>query len=930
MPISARALSQTLADTVIVYDANLDDPLGSTCVWHTAPSSLVASLSRSTAVGMTAREIIAENPSRSAPHYDRWVEGLLRGALMKNEPVGDAYPLTDAASIAVVAVPFQTHDGRTQLMVALNMALAGADVLAPAGQREGLIVIEGETVLSATTTAVEVLGLERRLLRRLSDLEPMMLSSAGVAFADEHHPLRRLVREGQIGETRVAFVPPAVEGAEPELRWIWLASQRMGSRVLLSVIDTTTSVEHEHQLARSEARWRGLANEAPIGILQLDNRGSVVYANRNVEAALGVCSGDALGVRWLELVHPADLSGLNVAWGEAAATQESLEFTVRILVAANQWRRVKLRLAPFSDDGELLGYVGSMEDISRVVDMRAKLNQATLLQELSAECTNQMFMRIDVASGHMLDTSGAVGQMVGRLPEQMLNRPIGELLHPDDVPAFEAMVQTSRRDATSSAHDLRLCHSSGQFHHMRVVGRWQMDVETGREELWCVVTDVSAEKLEHAAIDDARDTDPLSGMLSASAFERAVTEQISAGAAGGMVLGDLDGFGRLNDQFGVAVGNSVISQLADRIRPLIPVGGVAARLADAYVVYVPDAEEADLRRLGSAMQASVDASFGEPGSPVYLSITVGIARWRAGKSASQMLRAAELAIIAGREETGPGALRVHDAALRARRDRQDSIRQALQEAIATGRGFELRFEPQIEVATGQVRRVEALLTFDHIIEGRISPEHFLPIAETSGLIRRVDAWLLEEAIGQCTTWASDLRVAVNFSRHALLQRGLIETLVETVQRHGLAPARLVIELPGDLPLSAMPAQRALATLSEHGFPVVYQDLSACLQSVTSGAMLGVNQLKLPAALVSGYGTDGTATAILDGVMRAAESMQIPVCALGVDNRETFHTMVGLGCRYVQGKLFSSQPMTAAGVLQRVRERGLWDLDITTL
>ena len=376
---------------------------------------------------------------------------------------------------------------------------------------------------------------------------------------------------------------------------------------------------------------------------------------------------------------------------------------------------------------------------------------------------------------------------------------------------------------------------------------------------------------------------------------------------------DLDDFELVNDRHGHAAGDAVLRIVADRLVAPLGSGEIAARLGgDAFAVLALRADRAAALELAERLRRALGEEVVLDAQAVRVSASIGIAMAPAdGTAAAVLLANAELAMA--RPAASPGhAARLDDARiddqLRERRRLTDERR----EALALG-PFERRYQVQVRVADGAVTGYEALWRWRHPERGGSGPDQSIPLAEETGLILPIGAWMLRTACAEAASWPQPHKVALNLAAVQLGDPALPGLVAEALASSGLAPARLELEITETTKI----ADRARATailerIKAQGVAIAMDDFGTGYSSLATLRAFAFDKIKLDRSFMAELDRGPQAAAVVRAVLALGSSLRIPVLAAGVKTTAQLAFLREQGCDEAQGYLLG-RPAPAAEV-----------------
>jgi diguanylate cyclase (GGDEF)-like protein len=381
-----------------------------------------------------------------------------------------------------------------------------------------------------------------------------------------------------------------------------------------------------------------------------------------------------------------------------------------------------------------------------------------------------------------------------------------------------------------------------------------------------------------------------------------------------------------NDSLGHDVGDELLRQLSGRLANRTRVEDTVGRLGgDEFVVLCPDCDTDGAEALAQRFQGSFEEPFVLAGRRIRLSASIGIATAGAGESApprsTDLVRDADLAMYAAKA-AGRNRIRVFTPDLRAAAQRRALLAGELREAIDAGQ-LELHYQPLLDLRTGEVTGVEALVRWRHPERGLLPPAEFVPLAEQHELIAPLTRWVLAAASAQAVAWEREglqLVTSVNVSTGHLAAGTLVDDVADALHTAGLAPERLMVELT-ESTVAREPARATdqFSRLRVLGVEVSIDDVGSGFSSLGQLVDTPAGVLKIDRSLVGGVGGSSQAAAAIAAVVGLGRACGMRSLAEGVETAEQLALAEELGCAFAQG-FHIARPMPAEEVAPWVAER----------
>ncbi|RBY76930.1 hypothetical protein DQ239_12125 [Blastococcus sp. TF02-09] len=428
------------------------------------------------------------------------------------------------------------------------------------------------------------------------------------------------------------------------------------------------------------------------------------------------------------------------------------------------------------------------------------------------------------------------------------------------------------------------------------------------------LTDISDRKRAEEALAHQAFHDALTGLANRALFadrvEQALRRAVRGPGQPAVVFIDLDGFKGVNDTLGHPAGDALLREVARRLRSVVRIDDTVSRLGgDEFAVLVEQAGSEPEEAVATAERvlAALAVPFALEQQTVTVSGSVGIAVGHAGATSDSLVGDADIAMYAAKM-AGRGRSVVFDAGMRASAVAARELEEQLRGALGEGE-FRLVYQPVVDLADGSVTGFEALLRWNSAALGPVPPDRFVPVAEASGLIEPIGAWVLREACATAAGWRAehgrDLTVAVNVSAVQLTSPHLVEHITEALTASGLPPSALVLEVT-ETALVADPerASECLAALRALGLRLALDDFGTGYSSLAHLRQFTVDVLKIDRSFVGTIGEDGVMPPIVRGMIDLGRTLGLEIVAEGVETEAQRQLLVEGRCDLAQGYLFA--------------------------
>jgi len=436
----------------------------------------------------------------------------------------------------------------------------------------------------------------------------------------------------------------------------------------------------------------------------------------------------------------------------------------------------------------------------------------------------------------------------------------------------------------------------------------------GDDQLQGVVHDVTDLKEAEASARRLAVTDSLTGLANRSGLEERlralINEHFNAQALGfALLIVNLDEFKRINEGMGLPAGDQILRTASARLSNCVKRQDTVARLsADNFAVILRDMTAGDeVDRVSRRIQEAIRQTFIVDGSPVNLHGSIGIALFpHDAEDLPTLLRQAELALDSAKSAGGDTCV-FFDPMLAEAAERRRHLETDMRNALRHDE-FTLHYQPIVDLDTHRLAGAEALVRWRHPTRGLVAPDSFIPLAESTGLIVDIGLQVLDAACRQLAAWrAQGLHhyVSLNVSGRQIPDGLPPAALLQTVNRHGVPPERLALEITEGIMLRDVDKSlRWLNAVHEMGFRVYLDDFGTGYSSLSYLKQFPVDTLKVDKSFVRDMREGSSEHALVGAILAMAGSLGLDTVAEGVETVDHVRALRALGCRHVQGYLFS--------------------------
>jgi len=533
---------------------------------------------------------------------------------------------------------------------------------------------------------------------------------------------------------------------------------------------------------------------------------------------------------------------------------------------------------------------------------------------------------IVAADGHIVFVNPSA-RLLGYEPAQLLGQHYLSLVHAADRELARTLFADSPEAAAGRAVELRLRDrdAARDAHHFELHARALALDEAGNgvQGMYCVARDITERKRAEETIAFQAYHDPLTGLANrlmlreqlATALNQARLRQSRLA----LMFLDLNRFKYVNDTLGHAVGDELLRRVANRLRECLRGGDLLARIGgDEFVLLLPDIRASqDAAVVAGKIHDALAQAFVIDGQELYIGTSIGVAFHPGdGNSVEALIKAADIAMYHCKSRHSGGGCDFYSAEMDAGFSGRFSLETAIRKGIDAHQ-FEVHYQPQVDGQSGEVDGVEALVRWNHPSRGLLLPAEFVQVAEDTGQIVPLGRLVLEQALRTFADWRTrgiaPGRLAVNISSQQIEQADFVPEIAGLLKQTGVPATMLELELTEHTVMRDVDRTVArLRALCELGVRVAIDDFGTGYSSLSYLERLPLDTIKIDREFVRNVCADKPDSPIVVAIVAMARGLGRKVVAEGVESETQRHYLDALGCRSMQGFLFS-RPLASAAM-----------------
>jgi diguanylate cyclase (GGDEF)-like protein/PAS domain S-box-containing protein len=698
------------------------------------------------------------------------------------------------------------------------------------------------------------------------------------------------------------------------------ALESLGGQLSLA-LDGLDLAEEAHQ-RRSNRRFRALVENSSDVVMVIGDDDRITFASPTVRRLLGREESAVLGRTLPEFV--ADDDALHIRRLLAAPSQarnsgrSSVE--VRMIHGDGEYRWFEVEARDLRDDDEVRGVVITASDASERKRAEAQLMRSESRFRLMVQNSSDVVIIIDEDS-LITYVSPSIERMLGFSPIEVLGRNVFELLSVAEADRVRAL---SEVDLDGTSIEVRVQGATGVVHSLEV----SITDLTGQPAVDGIVLNIRDVTDRKVLEDDLRHQslhDDLTGLANRLMFTERLHDALATRGTSAEMIGvvfiDLDDFKLINDSLGHLVGDEALVAVAQRIQQCLRLSDLACRLgADEFAVLLTGVYgESEILDVVARIRSAIGEPLQLESHDLHLVASIGIATdIDSSHSAEELLRSADLAVHkakqAGKDRVEIFAEEMHKSAFA-----ELELKSALVRAVEQ-REFLLHYQPIVDMASGRIRGVEALIRWEDPERGMVSPAAFIPAAESTGLIREIGLWVVEQAASDLAAWqvmGHELYCSVNVSGRQLDDADFVGQITRRVVDASVSPSSIVIELTESLLAHGDAVVETFARLHERGFRLALDDFGTGFSALQYLQQFEIDLIKIDRSFVQAMGQTGN-TGVVQAILDVARNVNASTVAEGIEDTNEQRMLRDLGVELGQGYYFS-RPVPVAKLTQLLED-----------
>ncbi len=697
------------------------------------------------------------------------------------------------------------------------------------------------------------------------------------------------------------------------------------------LLDATARKEAEAAVHRSEERFRALIQNVSDTIAIHDADGTLRYISTTVENLSGYSPGEIERTLQLDWIHPDD-------------RDRYLDFLRRTAESTGEMPTVEFRYQHSDGSERVMEMIGNNQLANPAIEGLV-VTSREITERIQAESLQRQLATIVTSSHDAIIGTTVAGTitswnygaevLLGYQAEEMVGNPIVSVIPPEHMDSFPLMIRRLRQGESITDLETVGITKNEQRVDVSLTLSPLLDDMGKLIGISAIARDIRERKRLEAELTHQAFHDSLTGLANRALFNDRLMHALTRNARQGRMLAvlfmDLDNFKVINDSMGHEAGDRLLVGVSGCLSKQLRPGDTAARLGgDEFTYLLEDLkypqEAVDVaKRLLRTLESPISVDDQE----LLVSASIGIAvALDTTVTPEDLLRHADVAMYHAKHQ-GKNRVEQYEPELEAQAWARLRLEQDLRRALDREE-FLLVYQPIMQLTADHLFAVEALVRWQHPDQGLISPVHFIPLAEETGLILSLGQWVLETACRQMRQWQDALQerapriISVNLSVRQMQDPNLVQTVASILDKTGINPASLALEIT-ESALMDTDALEMIQRLRQLGVRLGIDDFGTGYSSLAYLQRLPVDFVKIDHSFIDGLGRDANDTVITSGIIGLAHALKLRVIAEGVELDDQLERLRALGCDFAQG-YYLAKPMLRTELDQLMTSTRPWTND----
>ncbi len=617
---------------------------------------------------------------------------------------------------------------------------------------------------------------------------------------------------------------------------------------------------------------------------------------------------------WEKMVHPEDLPNVLAAlkaYISGRIDKYAVEHRMRCKDGSYKWVLSRGKIVSYTEDGKAERMVGTHIDIHEIKNMEAELRESDSNQRALLEA---MVDGVFVAQDYrFIFFNPVLPQMLGYSYEEFADMPFAQVIAPEYLEIWNQRykMRISGEGEPIKNYQVRFLLKGGKESLWMDLRASAVDFR-GQRSVLGILRDISKQKEAEEIIWQQANFDGLTGLPNRRMFRDRLEQEIKKSERTGSMLAvmflDLDHYTEVNDTLGHDQGDALLIEAASRLRGCVRDIDTVARLGgDEFVILLNQMDDSTaLDKVAKNILAHLVKPFILGSDPVYISVSIGITLYPIDATEfDELLKNADQAMYAAKDE-GRNRYSYFTASMQTAAKARMRLANDLRHACENNE-FKLVYQPIVEIATGQIRKAEALIRWHHPTLGLINPGQFIAIAEDTGVIFEIGDWVFQQAMLQVIKWRKKLHpdFQISINKSPVQFKSEDSDWLELMVKMNLPAQSVAIEITEGLLLDAAThVTERLQAFRKAGVQIAIDDFGTGYSSLSYLKKYDIDYIKIDQSFVRNITPGSSDMGLCEAIILMAHKLGMKVVAEGVETQAQFMLLEEAGCDYAQGYLFS--------------------------